>query len=60
MSRAFMALIVCGIVVAVSGLGVILAGVMVGSWPMGVAGGVSAVSGLGMATFGSVGKRQST
>jgi hypothetical protein len=58
MSRAFAALIVCGIVVAVSGLGSVVAGAMVGSMPMAVAGVVSAIGGLGMATFGFIGRKQ--
>ena len=58
MSRAFTVAIVCGIVVTLSGLGGVVAGVMLRSWPMTVANLVSAVSGLGMATFGLIGKKQ--
>jgi hypothetical protein len=58
MSRAFTVAIVCGIVVTLSGLGGVVAGVMVRSWPMTVASLVSAVGGLGMATFGLIGKKQ--
>jgi|BarGraNGADG00312_2_1021985.scaffolds.fasta_scaffold107057_2 uncharacterized membrane protein HdeD (DUF308 family) len=59
MSRAFTVAIVCGIVVAVSGLIAIIAGVMAGSWPMSVTGALSAVSGTVMWVFGSIGKKQS-
>ena len=58
MSRAFTVAIVCGIVVTLSGLGGVVAVVMVRSWPITVSSLVSAVGGLGMATFGLIGKKQ--
>ena len=58
MSRAFTGLIVGGIVAAVGALVGVVAGVMSGSGPITAAFVVPAVGGLGMATFGLIGKKQ--
>jgi hypothetical protein len=58
MSRAFTGLIVCGIFVAVCALVGVVVGAMSGSGPITVIYLVSAVSGLGMVTFGLIGKKQ--
>ena len=58
MSRAFTGLIVCGIFVTVCGLAGVVAGGMLRSGSMIAADLVGAVSGLGMVTFGLIGKKQ--
>jgi hypothetical protein len=58
MSRAFTGLIVCGIVAAVGALVGVVAGVMSGSGLITAIYLVGAASGLGMATFGLIGKKQ--
>ena len=58
MSRAFTGLIVCGIVAAVGALVGVVAGVMLRSSSLIAIDLVGAASGLGMATFGLIGKKQ--
>ena len=58
MKRAFTTLIVCGIFVTVCGLAGVVAGVMLRSSSLIAADLVGAVGGLGMATFGLIGKKQ--